>query len=369
MRKLVTIRTVKDVQPIPNADAIECITVDGWELVAKKNEFGVGDKCVYFEIDSFLPADDERFQFLLKTGTKKDESGKERIRLRTVKLRGQISQGLALPLEMFPEIDANSEEDLSSYLNVIKYERPEPKAANVAGQFPEWIKKTDEERIQNVYEKYKEKYQHLEFVPTLKLDGSSITMAYIPPKLVEKFGSTWEEGTQPKALVDEHGGQFIVCSRNLQLKYDSESHFWKGFFNSDWQGFMKWVAEKFDVDHPVVVQGELMGPGIQGNREKLADFKVFAFNMFNPLIKDYTPFGMFTDLIFQYFGHYDNIVPVGYPYKVLQHLTLKEILTRAEGRSINHPVREGIVWKSVDNYHPTVSFKAISNQFLLKGGE
>lgn len=369
MRKLVTIRTVKDVQPIPNADAIECITVDGWELVAKKGEFSVGDRCVYFEIDSFLPADDERFQFLLKTGTKKDESGKERIRLRTVKLRGQISQGLALPLAMFPGIDSTYEDDLSSLLNVIKYERPEPKTTNVAGFFPEWIKKTDEERIQNVYEKYKEKYQHLEFVPTLKLDGSSITMAYIPPKLVEKFGSTWEEGAQPKALVDEHDGQFIVCSRNLQLKYDPESHFWKGFFNSDWQGFLRYAADKFDKDHPVAVQGELMGPGIQGNREKLPDFKVFAFNMFNPLIKDYTPFRMFTDLIIRYFGNTDNMVPYAEPIKVFNEMNLKEILQDAEGGSINNPVREGVVWKSADNHHPTISFKAISNQFLLKGGD
>lgn len=369
MRKLVTIRTVKDIQPIPNADAIECITVDGWELVSKKGEFNVGDQCVYFEIDSFLPAEDERFQFLLKTGTKKDESGKDRIRLRTVKLRGQISQGLALPLEMFPEINANPEEDLSSYLNVIKYERPEPKTANVAGSFPEWIKKTDEERIQNIYEKCKEKYQNLEFIPTLKLDGSSITMAYIPPKLVDKYGSSWEEGEQPKALVDEHGGQFIVCSRNLQLKYDPESHFWKGFFNADWKGFMRFVAERWFVDYPVVVQGELMGPGIQKNRENFTTFKVFAFNMYNPSVKDYVPFRMFTDLIHHYFENYDNVVPFGNPYKVLQRLTLKEILTYAEGKSINHPVREGTVWKSADNHNPVISFKAISNQFLLKGGE
>ena len=369
MRKLVTIRTVKDIQPIPNADAIECITVDGWELVSKKGEFNVGDQCVYFEIDSFLPADDERFQFLLKTGTKKDESGKERIRLRTVKLRGQISQGLALPLEMFPEIGVNSEEDLSSYLNVIKYERPEPKVANVAGSFPEWVKKTDEERIQNVYEKYKEKYQSIEFIPTLKLDGSSITMIYIPPKLVDKFGSTWEEDEQPKALVDEDGGQFIVCSRNLQLKYDPESHFWKGFFNSDWQGFMRFVAEKFDVDHPVVVQGELMGPGIQGNREKFNQFKVFAFNLFNPAINDYVSFDFAVDLIKSFFGNTDNMVPYGEPIKVFDKMNLTEILQHAVGESINHPIREGIVWKSVSIYHPTVSFKAISNQFLLKGGE
>lgn len=103
-RRLVTVRKINAINPIPNADAIEVATIDGWNVVIKKGEFAVGDYCMFFEIDSFLPANDGRFAFLAGKGTKTDENGVERIRLRTIKLRGQISQGLALPISAFYEI-------------------------------------------------------------------------------------------------------------------------------------------------------------------------------------------------------------------------------------------------------------------------
>src|SRR5690554_606420 len=143
-RKLVSIRKIDYISPIEGADFIEMASVDGWTLVVKKGEFSVGDPCIYFEIDSFLPASDPRFAFLAKSGVKTDESGMERIRLKTMKLRGTISQGLALPLHQFEEVTGHEEEDLSDLLNVIKYERPEPKVANAAGNFPSYLRKTDE---------------------------------------------------------------------------------------------------------------------------------------------------------------------------------------------------------------------------------
>ncbi|MCH8618212.1 hypothetical protein [Undibacterium sp. TS12] len=90
MRELVTIRQVSSIKPIVGADAIECASVDGWSVVVKKNEFKPGDACVYIEIDSFLPLQDERFAFLAKNKTSCND--REGTRLRTVKLRGQISQ-------------------------------------------------------------------------------------------------------------------------------------------------------------------------------------------------------------------------------------------------------------------------------------
>ena len=89
-RKLVTIRKVSEIKPIPNADNIELALVDGWQVVCKKGEFKQGDLGVYFEIDSFLPADKTQFAFLLNKGTKKmivDNQEVEGIRLKTIRLK------------------------------------------------------------------------------------------------------------------------------------------------------------------------------------------------------------------------------------------------------------------------------------------
>lgn len=157
-------------------------------------------------------------------------------------------------------------------------------------------------------------------------------------------------------------GQFFVCSRNLMLKYNPDSHFWKGFMNSN--------IDKLLVDHlsvmnggstPVAVQGELMGPGIQGNREGFNDYRVYLFNI---------AFGVdestFTLLEALCEATGVNVVPrVGEPTAVFKE-SLEWILRASEGHSINHKVREGIVWKRVDGHD---SFKSISNKFLLKGGD
>lgn len=98
-RKLASIRRISDIQPIEGADMIELAIVDGWKVVVAKNVgHKVGDMVVYCEIDSFLPIREE-FEFLRKSSFKKmgDQEG---FRLRTSKLRGQISNGLILPLSV-----------------------------------------------------------------------------------------------------------------------------------------------------------------------------------------------------------------------------------------------------------------------------
>lgn len=147
-RKLASVRRVLDVQPIENADAIEVCVVDGWKVVTKKNEFSVGDLCVYCEIDSFLPMTSE-FEFLRKSSYKKLSDGTEGFRLKTIKLRGQVSQGLILPVTILPggrEIQEGM--DVTEVLDIIKYEPPVPAelAGKIKGYFPSFIPKTDEER-------------------------------------------------------------------------------------------------------------------------------------------------------------------------------------------------------------------------------
>ena len=96
-RSLAYIQTVHDIQPIAGADNIELIHVNAWTLIAKKGEFQDGDKCVFFEIDSKLPADNPAFEFLAA----------KHYKVKTYKLGkfGVVSQGLALPLSVLPEID------------------------------------------------------------------------------------------------------------------------------------------------------------------------------------------------------------------------------------------------------------------------
>jgi RNA ligase (TIGR02306 family) len=364
MRKLVTIREVKEVRPIEKADAIECISVDGWTVVSKKGEFQPGDKCVFFEIDSFLPADDERYAFLIKGGVKKDPSGKERIRLKTVKLRGQLSQGLALPIKLFPELKYFLQgEDVSSALNVIKYERPEPKTANAAGHFPDFIKKTDEERIQNVYDDFKELYKNTDYYATMKLDGSSCTVAF----LNQNMSWHWRNEPEYEVIKDSNKiGEFKVCSRNLELKPDPESHFYKAVLSGGIVDKARLISKELGCS--VAIQGEVMGPGIQGNKDKFNDYQFFAFNIFNIDKQEYLPYAFVLEL-FNYFGVQQ--VPLITQNKIKPFTlfgTLGSMLDYADGYSINSDCREGIVMKPACGASGE-SFKIVSNRFLMKGGD
>ena len=150
MRDLASIQSIKDLQPIPGADRIECATVLGWKTVVKKNEFRVGELCVFFEIDSLIPRADWN-EFLIP----KEKKNATHARIKTVCLRGQESQGLAIPIEVLSEIepsiaDKKENEDVTELLGVEKYEVPIPVqlAGKVRGGFPSIIPITDEKRIQ-----------------------------------------------------------------------------------------------------------------------------------------------------------------------------------------------------------------------------
>jgi len=379
MRKLVTHRVISEIKEHPNADKLELAIVDGWQCVVKKGEFQKGDSCCYFEIDSFLPMDDDRFVFLSSRGTKTDEAGQERFRLRTVKLRKELSQGLVLPWSDFPEFHERdlSNVDMAEELNVIKFERPETKVTNAAGYFPDCIKKTDEERVQNIYEKYKKEYYKDYFVPTLKLDGSSCTVAF----LSESQSSYWKnDDIDDSNAIDviEQGqkiGEIIVCSRNLQLKVDDNSHFWNAAYNSgainaliDYAKYYHYIIKATNYSiASIAIQGEVIGPDIQDNKEKLNRHKFYVFNIFDISQQEYLAWDnveMFSTL------YSLKCVPVvgnktAKPFQDFKDL--KDLLEFSDGPSLNAKRREGIVWK-----HATkgdVSFKAISNQWLIKEEE
>ena len=348
-RNLATIRRIKEIKPIEGADAIELAVVDGWQVVVAKNVgHQVGDLVVYCEIDSFLPTEPE-FEFLRKSSYKKmgDQEG---FRLRTIKLRGQVSQGLIIPLKdayslykrSTPNLDMQWFEglDVTEMIGIVKYEPPIPAhlAGKVKGSFPSFLRKTDEERIQNLEKEYAEwtfSSNH-QFYATEKLDGSSFT-CYIK------------------------NGEFGVCSRNMDLLETEDNTFWT-------------VARKLDLENKlrsfgknICFQGEMVGSGIQGNHYNMKDQTVFFYNIFLIDEREYVGYDEFRNMLFDLDLACVPVLsyPFDFPVDPETSLpTVSALLRAAEGKSIlNDKVeREGLVIRSMDR---TISFKAISNKFLL----
>ena len=337
-RKLATIREITDIRPIEGADMIELASVGGWNVVVAKNVgHKIGDKVVYCEIDSFLPIREE-FEFLRKSSYKKMDD-QEGFRLKTIKLRGQVSQGLILPISVVPiaqfATGHNLPEgmDVTEMLGIVKYEPPIPAelSGKVKGGFPSFLRKTDEERIQNLvkeYEEYKLTSQH-QFYMTEKLDGSSATF-YM------------------------NDGVFGVCSRNLELLETEGNTFWKVARELD-------LENKFKDKGNICLQGELIGEGIQGNPYKIKGQTVHFFNGFD--IDTQTRMNINDFLILL-----DELELLSVPILDVAFLlpdTVEGMLKLAEDKSRLNKLteREGVVVRSLDN---TISFKAISNKFLLK---
>lgn len=360
MRKLVTIRTIKELNPIPGADVIEVATVDGWKLVVKKGEFAVGDSCVYFEIDSFLPEADPRYAFIMKSGVREFEGARGH-KLRTVKLRGQISQGLALPLgkadnTAFPEIwqylwDHNLDEtspyeaDFSELLGIKKWEPqlPAELAGLVKGYFPSFIRKTDQERCQNIVDEIFVDNCDAQYEVTIKLDGTSGTFYH-------------------------RDGYVGACSRNLEMKICDENAtntYVRILIDSGLQA----VLPKYGN---IAVQGEIMGPGIQNNREGLKAAKFFIFDVY--LIDEgrymapaerqaFVEELLLPELDVGLVVHVPILAYRANLYDTLGIVDVDDLLAFAVGKSLVHPVREGLVFKRIDG---GFSFKAISNEYLAK---
>ena len=334
MRKLASIKRISKLEPIEGADKIELAHVGGWKVVVAKDVgHKVGDLVVYCEIDSFLPVKPE-FEFLRKTSYKKmmDQEG---FRLKTIKLRGQVSQGLVLPIRelQLPNKDLLAEGmDVTTELEIVKYEPPIPAelAGKVKGFFPGFIPKTDEERIQNFSDEFNEwRDSGEEFHVTEKLDGSSVTF-YIKD------------------------GVFGVCFRNLELLETEGNTFWKVAREIDLENKMRSVGKNFSL------QGELIGEGIQKNPYKIKGHTVRFFNVFDIDEKERQPLEYFK-MTMDVLGL--ESVPILDESFTLPN-TVNDMLMYAEAPSKLNPnfSREGVVVRSKCQ---TISFKSISNQFLL----
>lgn len=326
-RKLATIRRIAEVKEIQGADAIEAVRVDGWWVVAKKGEYKVDSEAVYLEVDSWVPT--TIAPFLTKAGHEpKEYEGVKGERLRTVKLRGQLSQGLLLPLSVLPEGDFS--ENVTEALGILKWERPiSPQLYGQAkGNFPSFLRKTDQERVQNIGHTL-ESYNGDTFEVTIKLDGSSCTI----------FVNNEDDG---------------VCSRNLELKQNEDNAFWN-------------IALEYDIHKKIraygknlAVQGELIAPNIQGNYEKVTKPEFYVFDVFDIDKQEYM-----LPKERQEFCKLLNIPHIPVVDKAFTMIAnVDKLLDMAEGNGMDSSVkREGIVFKHNSS---DFSFKAISNSYLLK---
>lgn len=336
MRKLATIRRIDAIDCIPDADTIVVATVGGWKVVVKRDEFLPGDLAVYLEIDSWVPT--ELAPFLSKGQEPREYNSVKGERLRTVKLRGQVSQGLLLSLEsVFPLASGMPVEgqDVTDLLGIQKWEAPIPArlAGEVKGVFPSFIPKTDQERIQNLKDELQEwTATNLTWEITEKLDGCSMT-AY---------------------LID---GEFGVCSRNYDLRESDKNSLWLAARQQQLETALRILGDN------VAIQGELIGEGIQGNPYRLNGQQFYLFDIFNIDTGEY-----FHPLDRQQFARNTgmNHVPIVKHDYVIKN-SIADLLVLAEGLarlSSQKVEREGLVFKC--NQDPSVHFKAISNKFLLK---
>lgn len=381
MRTLASIQVIKDIQPIPGADSIDVATVEGWKVVVKKDEFKVGDKVVYIEIDSIVP-DIPEFEFLRP----------RKFRVRTIKLRGQVSQGLIVPITILPGKYQDKEVgfDVTDILKIEKYEPNElnrldmtdsmitklsvihknwvkrfvpkfvityiykryPKFArnlfvdkrkDTKLSWPSFITKTDEDRVQILKDDFIEKYRDVEFSGTEKIDGSSATFY----------------------IKDDHFG---VCSRNYELKdLPANSTYWDMARKYDIEAKLRSIMKEHSSIKFIVLQGEVVGPSIQKNRYYLKEKELHLFNVVITRIDGTKRFYTQKDVV-EFGAKYDiPTVPIIFENIKILSKTIDEILELAEDKSVlnRKTEREGIVWRPVTATN-CASFKSVSNKYLLK---
>lgn len=341
MRKLVTIQEIKDVMPIEGADAIELVKILGWQCVAKKGEFKKGDKAVYFEVDAFLPMGDERWAFLEKSSYKKNEIMGEGLKIKSQRFRGALSQGLALPISLFPELSGyDMDTDVSDVLGVVKWEMPEMQGT--AGRMVRELRfrKTDETRVQSIDE-LRQRLLGKPYYISTKMDGTSCTFL---------------------AINDGEGDREVsVGGRNYEYADDDTCSMWK------------WMHEKnvpenvLALNRNIVLQGEFCGEGIQKNRIGLKKPEWYVFNAYDADTRKLLPLDEMISIC-EKIGV--KTVPIEERGESFNY-TLPELLERARGKYPSGRDKEGIVIRPlVPEYceilGKELSFKVLNNDFLLK---
>ena len=383
-RKLASVQTVRELRPIEKADAIELALVLGWQVVVKKGEFRAGDRGIFFEVDA-VPPRLAPFEFLWK-----GRDNPDKVRVTTMRLRGQLSQGLMLPLATLGEVlptrdpadvqavlDAHGYgdtapadladalqvgDDLTDLLGVQKYDKVV--SADARGPFPAVIPQTDEMRLQS-FPALLDEMAGREYVMTIKLDGTSATF------LIDPFDGTFHACSRGESVVDTLSGPGKVASVELRPEVSRDGSVTPPRDNWYWRAARRYnIPDALATRPHLAIQGEVVGPGIQGNKLGLPDTDFRAFNVYH--ISEA-----------RYLSHDEaaaTLAEMGVPMVPLLErgpsfaFTQADLLARAEGKydgTTNE--REGIVVRPAREMRSAVlgdrlSFKVLSNRFLLAGG-
>lgn len=343
MRKLASIQRIWEIEPIAGADKIELAYVLGWKCVVNKGQFKKYDLAVYFEVDSFLPIREE-FDFLRNSSYRNSQILGEGFKLRTMRFKGQISQGLLLPISSFKELDQNIElgSDVTDILKVRKWEIEErvTTGGTVKGLLPSSIPHTDETRVQAeptlIYH-----FNNIEYYISSKMDGSSHSIG-----------------------IDSDGVH--ITGHNYEYKDDDSNDF---FVYLKKQGYIEKIKDFFNRYEleTLTIQGEFCGPGIQGNPVKLIKPQWYVFNVLEN--------GERVDLskmidICEYLGL--KIVPIEeIGFNLPSHYPdVESLLKRAEGKYETGSPKEGIVIRPTkpiycETISSSLSMKVVSNSYLL----
>jgi len=344
MRKLASIQRIWKIEPIEGADRIELAHVLGWQCVVNKGQFQAMDLAVYFEVDSFLPVRPV-FEFMRSSSYRNSNIMGEGFKLRTMKFRGQISQGLLLPGSQFPEIPADAElgTDVTELLGVRKWEIEEKATTggNVIGELPYDIPHTDETRVQAEPELI-QAFAGLEYYISTKMDGSSHSIG-----------------------VDEDG--FHVTGHNFEYKDDGSSSFYEFVNKAGLKEKVLAFAKKNELK-TFTVQGELCAPGIQKNRLKLFKPEWYVFT----IRENGKRVGLrrMEDICRELEMTMVPIEEVGMDLPSKYH-TVEALLERADGEYPNGGKKEGIVIRPTEPVFcplisASLSMKVVSNKYLLK---
>jgi hypothetical protein len=377
MRKLATIQIIDSITPIENADKIEVAHILGWECVVKKDEFKIGQKVIYCEVDSVMPEKPE-YEFLRE----------RKFRIRTIKLRGQVSQGLVLPLSVLSDTKgalaryaySDVGTDVTEILGITKYLTPTEQSEIQKQEerikfeknklkkffmryswfrklfltrsqkegFPYWVQKTDEERIQNMPQVLQQFEDRIVTI-TEKIDYQSVTFTgQLIPKYTGFLGR----------IIKTKTYKFVVCSRNL-TNNDKNSLYWK-------------IAKLYNVEEilkkfpNLTIQGEQGDTKVQGNKYGISKPQMWVFNIF-----DHNRKYFFNQREIDDFCSQCGLVsvPTLHKCKLSDFATsVTEIVEKSKGKSVINPNihREGIVIRCVENGQKLLSFKVINPDFLLK---
>ncbi len=324
-----SIQTIKEIRAHPNADSLELAFLLGWQVCVKKGEFKTGDRVIYIEIDSIV---EERpyFEFLRN----------KNFRIKTVKLRGQMSQGICFPLDILPAGEYIDGQDVSEIVGAKHFEKPIPEklAGEMRGYRPSFFHMTDEPNAQS-YPAALDELIGKPYILTLKSDGTSLS-CYIKD------------------------GLFGVCSRNVDLKENETNIFWR-------------MAKKFDIENKLkslnincCCQAEIVGGSINGNKMNYKEVGILVFDLFDIDKQEYFDSDYLKEFCANFSLPMVEILEEGDSF----NYSLNQLQEMSNGLKHNDVISEGMVLRSKYPFYSETlgrrhSIKIVNQNYLIKHNE